>query len=398
MSDLAGRLVVLWMGLWMLALPGLPGAAAAEPGAPSTKIKPETLRAFNVYLSSAEARNEKSRTGNDFLWVDGLSDKEKSEAYEKLKAGEVLMRQVKGSEGDSSPDIPGGMIHDWEGIAFLPGAKLDEVLRVLKDYNKQSLYYAPDVEKSKIESVSGDHYVVFLRFRRKKVVTVVLDTEHDIRYYRDSPTRAHSRSSAIRITEVEDPGTPKEKELQPGDDGGYMLKLETWWRLEEKNGGVYVQNEAVSLTRDVPAGLGWLIKPFIISIPKESIEFTLKATRTAVQQQNKSARQDQAGFAGAAGGAVSRRWTSSAWRSQENDWAAMAADSPSRAARAESDKRCWSVAASAAESQSGGRSNASRPLVRDSLIPAAGETTMGSPQAIASSAGRLKESSSDGAT
>jgi hypothetical protein len=45
---------------------------------------------------------------------------------------------------------------------------------------------------------------------------------------------------------------------------------------------VYVQCEAISLTRDIPTGLNWLIAPFIESIPKESLEFTLQATRTAV--------------------------------------------------------------------------------------------------------------------
>jgi hypothetical protein len=45
---------------------------------------------------------------------------------------------------------------------------------------------------------------------------------------------------------------------------------------------VYVQCEAISLSRDIPAGLGWLIAPFIESIPRESLEFTLRSTRAAV--------------------------------------------------------------------------------------------------------------------
>ena len=31
-----------------------------------------------------------------------------------------------------------------------------------------------------------------------------------------------------------------------------------------------------------PAGLGWLIEPFIINIPKETLDFTLQALRKAV--------------------------------------------------------------------------------------------------------------------
>ena len=52
--------------------------------------------------------------------------------------------------------------------------------------------------------------------------------------------------------------------------------------MEERDGGVYVQNQVVTLTRDIPTGLAWLIDPFIIKIPKETLEFTLQATRRAV--------------------------------------------------------------------------------------------------------------------
>jgi hypothetical protein len=48
-----------------------------------------------------------------------------------------------------------------------------------------------------------------------------------------------------------------------------------------------VQSEVVSLTRDIPAGFGWLIGPFVTSIPRESLTFTLEATRKAVEAQAK---------------------------------------------------------------------------------------------------------------
>jgi hypothetical protein len=154
---------------------------------------------------------------------------------------------------------------------------------VLEDYDRHSVYYAPDVEKSKIESRDGDHFRVFLRFRRHKVVTVVLNTEHEVQYFHDAPGRAHSRSSAVRIAEVENAGKSDEREKTPGDDGGFLWRMETWWRMEERDGGVYVQSEVASLTRDIPMGLGWMIKPFVTGIPKESLTFTLEATRKAVE-------------------------------------------------------------------------------------------------------------------
>ena len=56
--------------------------------------------------------------------------------------------------------------------------------------------------------------------------------------------------------------------MPPGNDNGFLWRLNSYWRFLEKDNGVYVQCEAISLTRDVPTGLNWLIGPFIESIPK----------------------------------------------------------------------------------------------------------------------------------
>jgi hypothetical protein len=241
-----------------------------------------TIQGFQRYVAATEAQNNRNLGGEKFLWVDDLPQKERQAAYEALQSGEIEMRRVPPDASRANVEIPGGMVHDWRGIVFIPGVKLEQVLGVLQDYDRQATIYAPDVERAMIEQRDGNHYLVFLRFRRTKVVTVVLDTEHEVNYYRDSPTRAHSRSSAIRIAEVENPGSRNEKEKKPGEGQGFMWRMETWWRMEEKDHGVYVQNQVVSLTRDVPTGLGWLIEPYITSIPKESLEFTLKATRRAI--------------------------------------------------------------------------------------------------------------------
>jgi hypothetical protein len=264
-----------------------PGLAASKAAAPAD-LKPDTIAAFNEYVRLTEARNEKElRRGTNLLWIDGLPEGERASAYEALKRGEVKMHKLETLENGEKIRCPGGMIHHWVGVAFVSGAKLGDVLGVLQDYDRQAQFYAPDVERSKIESHDGDHFVVFLRFRRHKVITVVLNTRHDVRYFRDSETREHSRSSAVRIAEVENAGKSDEREKPPGEDGGFLWRMETWWRMEERDGGVYVQSEVVSLTRDIPTGLGWLIAPFVTSIPKETLTFTLEATRRAVETRTK---------------------------------------------------------------------------------------------------------------
>lgn len=256
-------------------------AGAADPVA----LKPDTVAAFDHYVKLTEARNaEELQNGTNLLWIDGLQDSERTEAYVALKHGEVKMRKLETRENGERIRCPGGMIHHWAGVAFIPGAKLQGVLQVLQDYEHHAQYYAPDVERSKIESRDGDHFLVFLRFRRHKVITVVLNTEHDVHYFRDTDTRGHSRSSAVHIAEVENPGKSNEREKLPSEDGGFLWRMETWWRIEERDGGVFVQSEVASLTRDIPTGLGWLIGPFVTSIPKETLTFTLEATRKAVER------------------------------------------------------------------------------------------------------------------
>jgi hypothetical protein len=263
-----------------LAVAGIPYARPARP------FKPKTMEAFASYVRATEARNNSElQEGRAILWIDDLSEAARSAAYHSLSRGELQIEQRNSISGGREIPCPDGMIHHWEGLAFIEGARLDEVLKVLEDYNRHSVYYAPEVIRSRIESRDGDHFQVFLRFRRQKVITVVLDTEHDVRYFRDTPGLAHSRSSATHIAEVDNPGKPDEHQKLREDDNGFLWGMETWWRFEEKDGGVYVQSEVVSLTRDIPAGLGWMIGPLVTAVPRESLTFTLEATRRAVLAQ-----------------------------------------------------------------------------------------------------------------
>jgi hypothetical protein len=257
-------------------------ASAGEPALP--ELKTGTLRAFQRYVELTDRRNEAElEHGRQLLWIDNLADGQRAEAYAALKRGEVKLQKLGVRDNGAVISCPGGLIHHWVGVVFLPGAKLEEVLGTLEDYDRHSVYYSPDVERSKIESRNGDHFRVFLRFHRHKVITAVLNTEHEVEYFHDAPGKAHSRSSATRIAQVENAGKSDEREKSPGDDDGFLWRMETWWRMEESDGGVYVQSEVASLTRNIPTGLGWMIGPFVTDIPKETLTFTLEATRTAVK-------------------------------------------------------------------------------------------------------------------
>jgi hypothetical protein len=112
----------------------------------------------------------------------------------------------------------------------------------------------------------------------------VLDTEHDVEVLKARDRRWQLRSRSTRINEIRDVGTPKEKMLPEGEDSGFLWRLNAYWSIQEGDGGVYVECRSVTLTRGVPLGLGWIVKPFTLSLPRDSLVSTLQATKQALQK------------------------------------------------------------------------------------------------------------------
>lgn len=251
--------------------------------APAADLKQPTVDAFDGYVRKTEERIARELQAGPFLFPDGLPESGRAPEYARLKQGEVLIRPLATRDGDQVLEAPDALIHHWIGLVFIPGVSLQQTLAFVQDYGRHQLYYSPDVLRSQLRRRDGDFFHVHYRLRKKKVITVVMDTEYDVTYFRLDPRRVHSRSYSTRIAEVEDPGGPGEREKPVGHDGGFLWRLYTYWRFQEKDGGVYVQCEAVSLTRDIPTGLGWLIKPFITGIPRESLTFTLTRTRDGLK-------------------------------------------------------------------------------------------------------------------
>ena len=247
------------------------------------ELKPPTIEAFDRYVQLTEA-NIQSRDASKqpFLWVDSLPADRKPAALADLRAGKVVIERLETLDNGKHIAVPGGMIHHWIGTVFIPAATLAQTLALEQDYDHQQDYFRPDVMRSKILRHDGDDYLVLLRFCKKKVITSVLDTEHEVHYTTIDAAHAASRSHTTRIQEVENAGEPNEKLEPVGQDRGLLWRMNTYWRFEERDGGTYVESQSISLTRDIPAGLGWLIGPFVNSIPRESLTFTLATTRAAV--------------------------------------------------------------------------------------------------------------------
>ncbi|MCH7805192.1 MAG: hypothetical protein IH937_14080 [Acidobacteria bacterium] len=248
---------------------GQPGQAQGV-----TKLSPETIAEFDAYIKDVERLLQKRIDGErPFLWTDEVPERRIT-----LRRGDILIEGL-----PETPQITGGLLHVWLGAMFIPEATGPEVLAVLQDYDRHQEWY-PEAIESKLLSQDGDVYRGYLKLRKKKVLTVVLNTEHEARYSQVSDNRWYMRSYSTKIAEVENAGKPNEKELPVGEDRGFLWRLYAYWRLEEAEDGVFVESLSVSLSRRIPFGLGWIVKPFVSSMPRESLEGMLQATRVAVKQ------------------------------------------------------------------------------------------------------------------
>ena len=240
----------------------------------------QTLAAFNRYVMLTESGLQSNAP---FLRIDRLADVRRQEARDQLRKNELVIERLETKDGTREIDVPDGLIHHWIGTAFVQGATIEQALSVLQDYDRHQQIYAPTVAASKRLEHDGDRYRFFLRFVMKKVITVVVNSEHEARFKRPAGDRAEGWIASTRIAEVENAGTASEREKPVGHDGGYLWRLNTYWRLLARDGGLYIQCESVSLTRGIPFGLGWAVGPFVTSIPRESLTFTLETTRKQLE-------------------------------------------------------------------------------------------------------------------
>jgi len=253
--------------------------------ASAAELKSNTAAAFDKYVAATEQRfTAELKPGGAFLYVDALGTDERNADYARLKNGEILIDKRDTEAPGVSKDVPDGMVHHWVAVVFVPGVKLAQVVSVVKDYDRRAELYKPEVIASRLVSHQGDDYKIFLRLYQKKFTTVVFNTDYDVRWGEVTPNELYSHSISTRIAQVKDSDKPDGPEYPVGQGSGYLWRLNTYWRFEEKDGGVYIQCEALSLTRDIPTGLGWLLKPLVTKIPRESLSRALGRTRDVVLQ------------------------------------------------------------------------------------------------------------------
>lgn len=244
-------------------------------------LNPQTVKAWEEYTERAKASmDQRLASGKPFLWAD-----EDPERVQRLRAAEILVAPL---EGHGSHKVQAGLIHHWIGAAFIPDTTIDDVLHVIRDYDHYKDLYRPSVVSSKAVERSEAHDRFSLRMvNRSILLKSAFETDYESYYYRLSQRRVYSVTRSTRIQEVEDFGSPAQRILAEGQGSGIMWRLFSITRYLERDGGVYVEVEAMGLTRDIPASLHWMVDPIVRRLSRSalttSLDQTQKASRNAAQ-------------------------------------------------------------------------------------------------------------------
>jgi hypothetical protein len=247
------------------------GAAAVS----AARLRSETVDAWSSYVSATEARiAQEARSSRQFLGIDFGRDA--AADTRDVVAGRIVVRMMGGPDGENQhAAIPDGLVHHVRGDVLIPGVSVAQVLAELQARVPRQ----DDVARADVLDRGPDWMRVYLRITRKGFVTVSYDTEHLVTFTRVADGRAMSTSAATWIAEVSAPDTPDERLLAPGDDRGFLWRLNSYWRYEDVPGGVIAECESLSLSRDVPALLRYVVSPAIESTARESMERTLSTLR-----------------------------------------------------------------------------------------------------------------------
>jgi putative flippase GtrA len=261
------------LAAWVVAGGAVPAQAA--------DLKDETVAAWALYVAASEARIDRELIeGRRFLAADFVSPEQARALRAAVTRGDIVVEPVATRLDDGREiAVPDGTIHHWRGYVFIPGVSVDDLVTAVRDPASRHAHRQEDVLIARVLSRTSDSLRLYLKLQRSAIVTVAYNTEHDVTYDHYGPDRASSRSVATRIAEIEQLGTPQERERPCGHDRGFLWRMNSYWRYQAVPGGVVVELESITLSRDLPWGLRTVVRPIVTMIARESMQRTLGAMR-----------------------------------------------------------------------------------------------------------------------
>jgi|SRR5579872_1868262 len=241
------------------------------------ELKPATIQAWEEYIRGANARMMERVRGSHFLWTDESGDR-----LNRVRRGEVVVAAA----SDRAPvNVPHGLIHDWIGAAFIPDAHITDVLAVVRDYNRYKDYYRPSVVDSKRLSAPGskDDAFSMVLLNQSLLMKKALASEYESSYTRVDDRHWYSVSRSTSIREIENFEHSNQRTLPPDTGTGLIWRLYSFSRFVERDGGVYVEFEAIALSRDIPFSVRLIVEPIVRRVSKTSLLMSLKQTSDALR-------------------------------------------------------------------------------------------------------------------
>jgi len=239
-------------------------------------LKSETVAAWDDYLQTVNGNfQDRLRPGGSFLGT-----LENPEQAAKIRGGEII---VEPASGQNPKKAPGGLIHHWMGAMFLPNVKLDTILEVTRDYDHYKEFYRPYVIESKTiaRDNSADSFSMLL-MNKVFVSKTALDADYEVTNVRLDDHRYYSISKTTRVQEIEEYGHPAQHSKPQGQGHGYIWRLYSIARLEQRDEGVYVELEGIGLSRDIPVALRVVADPIVRRVSRNSLLISLQQTKEAV--------------------------------------------------------------------------------------------------------------------
>lgn len=241
-------------------------------------LKLETIESWNHFTASAEARMKtRLEAGKPFLWSD-----EDQQRNQRLRRGEILVTPASGS---GTVAVPNGLVHDWVGAVFIPNTTIAEVVATVQDYDHYKKFYRPAVVDSRLigRSPNGDEEKFSMVWvHRALFASAALISDYSSKYFVIDSSRMYSLVYSTVVQEIQGYGEAGERRLRPGTGSGYIWRLYAITRYQQRDGGVYVEVEAIALSRDIPLSLRWLARPLVERLSRDSLITSLRQTREAV--------------------------------------------------------------------------------------------------------------------
>jgi len=246
------------------------------------QLKQQTVDEWNRYILATQAQIDKRVSGQTpFLWLDSMPD-----GSSRARNGEIVVAPF---EEQTPKHVSGGLVHHWIGAAFIPSAKMKDVLIVVRDYSQYKDFYAPTVIASALTTEKpppigeADRFV--LRLRNQSLVSkAALDATYTATYVRLDPKRTYAVAHTTRVQEIDHFGEASQRTLPPGEGNGYIWQLYTTTRFVEQDGGVYIEAEAIALSRDIPVAARWFVDPIVRRVSRDALHTSLTQTVQAVNK------------------------------------------------------------------------------------------------------------------